>query len=247
MYKPYGAISVKRLFMATLLLILASCSNHYSAQIVSFWTPNHVQQISNSKEYSYIASISAKDGWKLVYHPLGMFHQGVELLRTEDNGKTWIKIAEAPAKGEGAIQVGGDKTGVSFLNLQTGWMTAIIPKEDDIWLYQTKDGGVTWAKQPLDIPSEFHHSEFRPMPPVFFSPHNGLLIPNPASSDSTLTPHSLLYVTTDGGEHWSPLVDQLKGQNDSLGWDLSLEYHWSVTYQNKTWVSADGGRSWNAQ
>jgi hypothetical protein len=97
---------------------------------------------------------------------------------------------------------------------------------------------VTWEQQELVIPSEYSRSQFTTYPPVFFTARDGLLL-SYAFDDE---PKQLVYVTHDGGDTWT----QTAGKDDStFQWryteqeDIGQASGWTITYENKTWVTSD--------
>ena len=102
---------------------------------------------------------SSRAGWGL-YYPANPADPSVNaptlLARTTDGGRHWSLTAATPpltsATG-GGIPALCDKTGVAFATPAAGWLTSVCTVGLQGELLVSRDGGVTWAPQPLPLPA----------------------------------------------------------------------------------------------
>jgi photosystem II stability/assembly factor-like uncharacterized protein len=192
---------------------------------------------------------SAQYGWLLLIEGAAAGSEAVEVLRTSDGGASFQTVEKTtPTTGyaPGQLPFGGDKTGITFLDQNVGWIT-----ESNSGFYQTQDGGATWYLQRLPIPSPVpgytgaYVAEIKP--PKFFTTKAGIL-PVVLVIDRPL---QLIYHTHDGGHTWQPTPQPLESLleggmmnltdfiNPQVGWAASL--HNGVVLFSRT---TDGGRTW---
>jgi photosystem II stability/assembly factor-like uncharacterized protein len=143
-----------------------------------------------------ISFVDALHGWCLVGGMMAANHEAIDILRTNDGGKSWISMTYVDglsAETNGLPSV-GDKTGLSFLNAITGWVTASNPIPNTAWLYRTRDAGSTWQPQTLPLPPG-SQGQVTTSPPVFFNATSGVL---PVALASSVDMED----TSDGGASW---------------------------------------------
>lgn len=185
--------------------------------------------------------LDAKQGWLLVHLGYAMSHEVVALYQTGDGGATWSKLTEVDPQKEqpGAIPFGGDKSGVTFLDAETGWITGFIPATGQVYLYVTHDGGRTWAPQPLAVPADLADASLSSLPVRFFGQDVAVL--------PILTgPSILFFVTHDHGKTWTPGTPvQARGKGENgLVWDFADVANGLVFDGSHLWATRDGGRTW---
>lgn len=150
------------------------------------WSPTSVplfQAYGNPTSYSLSGTlhfVDAHNGWLMI----GVGAAGsmeVDVHRTADGGRTWVKVAHTTTGNErSGLPFGGDKSGIVFLNVTTGWITGYDVGCPGAYLFVTRDGGRTWRDQELPVPrtvtihlNGYWHESTRS--PVFFSPRDGVL------------------------------------------------------------------------
>ena len=97
-----------------------------------------------------------EDGWLVLDEGAAMGHNAVRMYRTTDGGRHWsLTAATQPLTSAtgGGIPVLCDKTGVAFATLAAGWLTSVCTVGLQGELLVSRDGGVTWAPQPLPLPA----------------------------------------------------------------------------------------------
>lgn len=179
----------------------------------------------------------ADNGWLLAQQgAAGMHRYPVYLLRTSDGGATWETIID-PYAGEGLQSC--NKTGLFFLDAQTGWVTVDNCPVTAPELSVTSDGGRTWEARPLPVPAN------RPtlFDDALCEAHSPQLL-TPAIGALGLTCRlglniSYVYLTQDGGATWEPHLypgGELVMLSPRVGFALS----------RRIYQTLDGGVTWTA-
>jgi len=149
------------------------------------------------------------------------------ILKTTTGGKTWKTIAKgfSPARYE--------LTGISFVDAQRGWAVSY-----DAMIFQTRDGGMTWALQDSIRPVSYFVFPLRNI--KFTTADSGWAVGGLAGT-------SLLVKTIDGGRHWNVVAQSgcsfrdLNFLNSQTGWIAGTASPLSIFFTN------DGGNRWTPQ
>jgi len=163
---------------------------------------------------------------------------------TNDGGATWTDILDPYTGGD--IQ-SFPKTGMVFVDPQTGWLTRDGQGVDPApHVFRTTDGGVTWTRLDLPAPAE--------TPNLYDSYACGSYSPNAFSAQSVTVAMKCLdnatykiekdyaYFTGDGGTTWKtyPLP-----AGYSLGEGLKFFSAQSgLALSRKIYKTGDGGQTW---
>ncbi len=222
---------VSTILIAT--VILSGCSSESKSepnintivQTHSSETSTNSDTADNRREETMFLNNNV--GWKAVYHFQGMFYEDMELYTTSNGGETWKEIGNS--KQEGSTLPGGVKAGLVFYSEQEGWIATNAPWEGKVGLFKTIDGGATWSEQIIKVPSVLARSQINVAPPLFFTKDKGILVTRPVDKA-----HSLLYVTSDGGQSWESFLDNMDDHYIGIEWTLS-EGMATVKYGEKTW------------
>jgi photosystem II stability/assembly factor-like uncharacterized protein len=179
------------------------------------------------------------------------------LFHTTDGGQHWSKLATT-GRGVGHID-----TGISVKDAQNIWQTVAphlsvglptaIPNVPIAFV--THDGGKTWQQQTLPPIPGSGSQHYITTPPVFFG-NDGLMPVEVTSSNFENTGLSI-YVTNDGGRHWSSGAEIHWSSSAQISLPfLEAIRRVSILNQQHIWVessdgsgsiyeSQDGGKSWN--
>ncbi|HLZ56027.1 MAG TPA: hypothetical protein VKR06_03685 [Ktedonosporobacter sp.] len=151
-----------------------------------------------------ITFINPQIGWLLSRHQLSENAETAQILRSRDGGQSWTLVSAAlPAStdlpGPGRLPFGGKKTGITFLNEQTGWITGSYSAPGYSFLYRTGDGGQTWNPQALSLAPPQAPAQLAIAAPHFFSATEGIL---PVTATHEGSTSLIFYATHDGGNSW---------------------------------------------
>jgi len=163
-----------------------------------------------------------------------------------NNGESFFQpFTHTPGEpeAEGSLPMSGDKTGMSFITPERGWISGSRPVDNEIYLFRTDDSGVTWRAQAILPPPDLGGFMAASQPPVFFAsdPLNGVL-PVDFYTQNSSEVQRAFYLTQDAGETWTPAaplfpaVSAFAFINAQTGWLVSA---------NQLIFTADGGLSWS--
>jgi photosystem II stability/assembly factor-like uncharacterized protein len=181
--------------------------------------------------------VDADNGWLLAQQgAAGMHRYPVYLLRTADGGRTWDTAIDPY---EGADLQSCNKTGLFFLDAQTGWVTVDNCPVSAPELSVTADGGLTWEAHPLPAPANrptlFEDALCEAHSPQLLTPAIGFV----GVSCRLGLAIEYVYVTQDGGVTWEPHLNQggaLVMLSPRVGFALS----------RRIYQTLDGGVTWTA-
>ncbi len=195
-------------------------------------TPLHERYLGGQLTF-----INQQDGWLLISQGFAAGSEGVDLLRTTDGGASWTRVSTTGAQHNtaGTIPFSGQKTGISFLNANTGWMTGTEPAPNFSWLYVTHDGGVTWQHQTLPLPPSSGEAQHVLMPPTFFNAQDGVL---PDQFGAAID----VYVTHNGGATWQA-TPQIPTTASNIIDFIDAGHGWA-TNGTTLLATSDGAQHW---
>jgi len=186
---------------------------------------------------------TAQDGWLMSKHPVSESTETVQLFRTTDGGKTWVAVTSTFAASTdlpppGKLPFSGSKSGLSFMNATTGWVTGRLPINGYTLLYRTHDGGSTWYRQSLPLSPTEASSQLFILPPLFFNATEGIL---PVSFNTGNGVSLDVYVTHDGGTTWKGTTPLATSTSTVDFIDMS---HGWASDGTHLYVTSDGGQHW---
>ncbi len=160
------------------------------------WTSNTVP-FSNARYFF----VDANGGYALVDLGAGAGSQYVALYQTTDGGANWTQVFTHEPGASKSLPESGHKAGITFLNMNNGWIGGDIPKTDYFYFYYTTDGGATWSQETdISLPAAYSNSFLGVQQPVFLNDMVGYL-PVTALENSGDS-YYLIYRTDDGGQTW---------------------------------------------
>ena len=169
--------------------------------------------------------VDENTGWVLVGLDAAMSHESVAIFRTMDGGASWSQVFINDPGATGAtdsLPLVGDKNGIAAISANTAWVTGATPASDEIYIYISQDGGVTWTKQALGMPSDYAGGMTNTYLPTFFGNSTGVL---PVGLYSN-TSGTVFFNSADGGLTWTASTPvALSGKNsvatpnDLFVWD----------------------------
>ncbi|GER88244.1 hypothetical protein KDW_24060 [Dictyobacter vulcani] len=187
--------------------------------------------------------INPQNGWLLLKTANSADNnQPIAVLSTLDGGQDWIQInnVDQPnTSNANTLPLAGDKTGLSFSDINQGWITGTTAGDKTPFFYHTKDGGNTWKQQTLTAPNE---STIRTFPPMFSTQNDGVMPAELADNGHA----ALIYTTHDGGVTWNN-----SAPNTSITATVSFidgNQGWAVGSDNKggsIYSTRDSGKTWD--
>ncbi len=188
--------------------------------------------------------INPQEGWTDVVRVDDVYLTTMDIFHTSDGGQTWQKIGGTTVPSS-HLSIKGYKTGIACKDTQTAWV-GVIDNTPNAFLYATSDGGQTWHTQPLPIPDELKNGRpiegFGTNPPVFFGQRrkNGVLPVNIAYEGEGYLD---LYVTSDGGNTWTPTkLANIDGLDIYV---LDRQHIWTThTFKGTIYRTNDVGQHW---
>lgn len=187
--------------------------------------------------------LDENNGWALADLGVGLGSNAVAIYQTADGGASWTqKYTNDPNNtnaGE-SLPLGGLKSGIAPLDMQTAWVYGVIYSSGTIYLYRTDDGGVNWSEVTLPLPVGAENFELgiERDQMKFVSPSDGFIVVRFTGS----VYQAAVYVTNDGGNTWTltttPIPDG--GSADFLSAEEMVIYNGSQFY-----VTRDAARTWN--
>lgn len=189
-----------------------------------------------------LSFLDPNNGWMLADLGVGAGSNAVAIFQTTDGGGTWAQTytndPNNPEAGK-SLPLGGLKSGIVPLNMQTAWVAGVIYSSGTPYLYRTYDGGHTWSQVDLPLPAgaekfelDIDRDQMR-----FVSPNDGFLIVRMAG-DSTQT---AVYVTSDAGNSWTltPTLLPNAGASSFISAQEAVLYNGQQFY-----ITRDAARTW---
>jgi photosystem II stability/assembly factor-like uncharacterized protein len=146
--------------------------------------------------------LDLNNGYALVALGAGAGSHYVALYQTTDSGSSWTEVFSHEPGESKSLPNGGYKNGVTFLDMNHGWIGGGIPMTDHLYLYATEDGGATWQQETdIAIDEMFAGFMFEVWQPVFLTDTLGYL-PVQAMAPEGWS-NLLFYKSTDAGQSWT--------------------------------------------
>jgi len=186
--------------------------------------------------------IDNNNGWALADLGAGAGSQGVAVFQTTDGGATWTQTytndPNSPSAGD-SLPLGGIKSGLTPLNMQTAWVSGVTYSDGAVYLYRTDDGGANWAQvttlalPPVALPTQVG---FEPV--KFVTSQDAFVTVRIPSDQSQLA----VFASNDAGNTWSftPTLIPNGGSADFLSANEAVIYNGEQFY-----VTHDAARTWS--
>lgn len=215
------------------LFVTHDGGQHWQRSVVKFGSQTILQtNFPNSRE-----------GW-IMTAPGGAAGpaEPVAIYKTTDGGLHTQLIVPAPTQSMSShgLPQGSLKLGIYFSSPTQGWITG-DSWGNDIWLYGTTNGGLTWKKHSIvSIPPSLKRylgGDQVPGNPVFFNSTQGVLPVEFTGGGFCL------YRTSDGGRHWrytKPLLTK-----NGVEYDITDAKHVFAAVGETLYESNNLGLSWS--
>ena len=109
-----------------------------------------------------LSFIDVNNGWMLADLGVGAGSNAVAVFQTKDGGATWTQTYTNDPNEKDAgnsLPLGGLKSDLLPLNMQTAWVGGVIYTTGTAYLYRTEDGGHTWIHVKLELPPDQENAE----------------------------------------------------------------------------------------
>jgi len=178
-------------------------------------------------------------GFALVDLGAGAGSHYVAVHRTEDGGATWTVVFTHEPGESKSLREGGSKNGVTFLDIDHGWIGGNIPMEDHFYLYYTVDGGTNWALETdISLPSTYAGSWLDVEQPFFVTSTSGYLPVRATAPDDNR--YLLIYRSDDSGATWT----FQNGIQDGRWVDFYSPDEGIIAAPTALYQTVDGGLTW---
>src|SRR5258706_2005335 len=149
-----------------------------------------------------ITFLDEKNGWAFGDLGAGAGSDAVAIYQTTDGGATWaqtyVNDPNQPNAGK-SLPLGGIKSGLTPLNMQTAWVTGIVYSDGTVYVYRTDNGGKTWSQlTSVPLPPGAANLQLNWNPIVFVSPQTAFMTMNVPSDQPSLA----VYISSDAGNTW---------------------------------------------
>ncbi|MFH1184176.1 MAG: hypothetical protein V1755_03945 [Chloroflexota bacterium] len=185
--------------------------------------------------------IDNRRGWMMASLGAGAGSMAIAVHQTEDAGASWTRtyVNDPNQQGAGSsLPLGGLKDGITPLTLQQAWIGGVVYEPGRMYLYQTADGGRTWAQTPVKAPDGYELAEVQTPGPIFAGPQIAFL---PVHLSSQYGVMLAVYVSQDGGASWllTPQFIPQGGSVDFISPEIGFAWNGGSFY-----TTQDAAQSW---
>ena len=187
--------------------------------------------------------LDQNNGWALANLGAGAGSQGVAVYQTTDGGTTWTQTYTNDPNQPNAnasLPLGGLKSGLTPLNMQTAWVSGVVYSDGTVYLYRTDDGGANWSQvTTLALPPVAQNTQVS-FDPVKFVTAQDAFVTVRIPADQT---QIAVYISSDAGNTWALTPTQIPNGNTA---DF-LSATEAVIYNGKQfYVTHDAAQTWDA-
>jgi len=200
------------------------------------WITNAVP--FDNAQYTFL---DQNGGYALVDLGAGAGSQYIAIYQTTDGGANWTQVFAHEPGTDASLPGSGHKGGLTFLDMNHGWIGGDIPMNDYFYFYATADGGASWSLQTnIVLPAGFSNTFEEVRQPIFVGGTAGYL-PVRVLTDTNES-YLLIYRTDDSGQTW---VYQGSVQNGNAVDFDSATSGW-IAADMSLYRSTDSGVTWSA-
>jgi len=209
------------------------------------WQKSSIQTDDSSR--AQITAVDTQHGWLLNHISGGPQAEIIEIFRTSNGGKSWERASRVyPASTDrpppGKLPFGGSKSGLSFVNASTGWVTGSVPVNNLTWVFVTHDAGTTWQQQALPPLPHQEPALLSFISPQFFTANEGIL---PVTYSGGKGSGFGLYMTHDGGTTWNSVPVAKEASSISTIDFIDMQHGWAIDSSGTNlYATIDGGTHW---
>jgi photosystem II stability/assembly factor-like uncharacterized protein len=194
--------------------------------------------------------LNAQDGWIEIQasYTMSTATSSDDIFQTTDGGKHWTKVATSDQIRQGMPAISIADTGIALSNNNTVWVTTHVGNTNQETgqsvniapiAFVSHDNGATWQEQQLpQLPGITDAGNYTTTPPVFFGNEGVMSVYGNSATQSV----SALYITHDGGIHWS--VTNPNNVASSEVDALNMQHIWAAGSNGFIYVSQNEGNTW---
>jgi photosystem II stability/assembly factor-like uncharacterized protein len=191
--------------------------------------------------------VDRQHGWYSITGLGAAGSSAIFIYRTSDGGARWSEVDQtyiAPTPAPGKLPSRCDKNPASFIDTNTGWVTAAC-NGGPAFLYVTHDGGLSWKPQTLRFLNSDYGNQTRP--PEFVSARVGFMLADAGRPGAD----TLLLATYDGGTTWKVYVTpgpapQTFGFLDAVNGWIAGSPSSALAPESALWVTHNSGSTWTS-
>jgi len=186
--------------------------------------------------------LDENNGWAFSDLGAGAGSNAVAVFQTTDGGTTWKQTYTNDPNDPNAgtsLPLGGLKSGLTPLNMQTAWVSGVTYSDGAVYLYRTDDGGANWSQvTTLALPPAGQTTQVSFDPVQVVTSTNAFVTVRIPSDETKLA----VYVSNDAGNTWSltPVLIPNGGSADFLSAVEAVIYNGEQFY-----VTHDAARTWS--
>lgn len=206
------------------------------------WALSHTSVPTYAQTVANLDFVNPDMGWLLAASTAGSGQEQKFLYATHDGGQSWMKVADSAPK-TGQLTNLGTSTDLKFAaNGIDGWFATGDPASSTVNLSRTADGGKTWRKVPITVPSGYEAMNPTSVSAPVLQGDQGVMS---VTFSGQTGDRQVVYHTSDGGKTWSPTVLQGKqwGTLDFVDTKQGFAYKFDG---HQILGTRDGGRTWQA-
>jgi photosystem II stability/assembly factor-like uncharacterized protein len=190
----------------------------------------------------WIDFLNQRRGWVMVDQGATMNVDPVTIYGTDSGGARWTELASGGGPmwtgTPGAPTSGCDKSGISFSNATSGWITGDC--NGRVVMAHTLDGGARWRSLLLTPARPTLYGGYT-LPPRFFGSKDGAFT---AVFGTRHGYRASIYTTTNAGINWT--VRALPGRPPAEQLYIVSPTVWIAHSQHTLYTTTDAGASWRS-
>jgi photosystem II stability/assembly factor-like uncharacterized protein len=190
----------------------------------------------------WIDFLNRRRGWVMVDQGAAMDQDPVTIYRTDSGGARWAELARSSGPmwtgTRGAPSSYCDKTGISFSNASSGWITGFCNGLEVV--DHTLDGGVHWRSLPLTHPQATEYGGDT-LPPRFSTSQDGAFA---ATFGARRGYRNVIYTTTNAGISWTAHAVPAGPPGEEV--DIVSPAVWILASGHTLYTTTNAGAGWRS-